>query len=233
MKDKKSEEQRKDWNDQHSLLRRHLEKDKDFPKAIALFLSHHAMVHTAKLHTGGYGSFQDEVLQGLTDKQMRYLLPGHVNSVAWMLWHITRIEDATMNVLLADRPQVFHRGQWQSKLNSSFVDVGNELVAEEIGQLSAEINLKALLAYRLAVAKQTRALVSRLRAEELAGKPLPARLNRLADDGTVRAQASWLLDYWGSHPKTNLLLMPATRHSFVHFNEISRMLPKLRRLPVS
>jgi hypothetical protein len=38
------------------------------------------------------------------------------------------------------------------------------------------------------------------------------------------------LDYWGGHPAANLLLMPATRHSFVHLNEIKRMLPKLKRL---
>ncbi len=64
------------------------------------------------------------------------------------------------------------------------------------------------------------------------GKPLPERLKRLAEDGTVRAQATWLLEYWGGHPKTNLLLMPATRHSFVHFNQVGRMLPTLRRLLV-
>jgi hypothetical protein len=49
-------------------------------------------------------------------------------------------------------------------------------------------------------------------------------------DDTVRTQATWLLEYWGGHPKTNLLLMPATRHSLVHFNEIGRMLPKLKKL---
>ncbi len=75
---------------------------------------------------------------------MRYVPPGRANSVAWMLWHITRIEDATMNVLLADGPQVFHRGNWQSKLNSPYVDVGNEMSAEEIRALSEAVNLCAV-----------------------------------------------------------------------------------------
>jgi hypothetical protein len=230
MKDNRAEGNRKYWNEQHFLLRRLLEKDQDLPKAIELFISHHAMVHTAKLQASGRRSFQDEVLRGLTDEQMRSIPSGHANSVAWMLWHITRIEDATMNVLLADGLQVFHRGNWQSKLNSPYVDVGNEMTAEEIRTLSKVVNLPALLAYRLAVGKRTRQVVGRINAEALTRKPLPERLNRLAKDGTVRVQASWLLEYWGGHPTTNLLLMPATRHSFVHFNEMGRMLPQLRRL---
>lgn len=228
MKDDHALIDRKYWNDQHSLLRRQLEGAQDLSKAIELFISHHGMVHTAK--RGGYGSFQDEVLQGLSDKQMRHIPAGQANSVAWMLWHITRIEDVTMNVLLADAPQVFYRGEWQGKINSLFVDVGNEMTANEIRALSESVNLNALLAYRLAVGKRTRQIVAKLSVEKLKEKPASERLASLLDDGTVREQAQWLLKYWGRHPQTNLLLMPATRHAFAHLNEIGRMLPALRRL---
>lgn len=228
MKDEHALIDRKYWNDQHSLLRRQLEHAQDFSKAIEIFISHHGMVHTVKL--GGYGSFQDEVLQGLSDKQMCHIPAGQANSVAWMLWHITRIEDVTMNVLLADTPQVFYRGDWQSKINSLFVDVGNEMTAKEIRALSESVNLNGLLAYRLAVGKRTRQIAGKLNFEKLKEKPAPQRLTRLLEDGTVREQAQWLLKYWGRHPQTNLLLMPATRHAFVHLNEIGRMLPVLRKL---
>jgi hypothetical protein len=216
------------WNDQHSLLRRQLEGAQDFSKTIELFISHHGMVHTAKL--GGYGSFQDEVLQGLSDKQMRHIPVGRANSVAWMLWHITRIEDVTMNVLLADTPQVFHQGDWQNKINSPYVDVGNEMTAKEIHALSDAVNVKALLSYRLAVGRRTRQIAGKLKADILKEKPSSECLVRLLEDGTVRERAQWLLKYWGGHPQKNLLLMPATRHSFVHLNEIGRMLPAVRRL---
>ncbi len=186
------------------------------------------MVHTAKL--GGHGSFQDEVLVDLSDTQMRHIPSGRANSVVWMLWHIARIEDATMNVLLADAPQVFHRGDWQKKINSPYVDVGNEMTTKEIRALSDAVNVKALLSYRLAVGKRTRQITRKLKADILKEKPSPESLVRLREDGTVREQAQWLLKYWGRHPRTNLLLMPATRHAFVHLNEIGRMLPALRKL---
>jgi len=229
MKNAQLASNRKFWNQQHVLLRRLLEKEHDLTQARAVFSIHHAMVHSARLQVDGHCSFQDEVLRGLSDAQMRAIPTGKANSVAWMVWHITRIEDATMNVLIADAPQIFQRGHWQAKIASPFVDVGNAMSAQEIRALSETLNLKALLAYRLAVGKRTRQIVARITMETLQSKPSPERLNRLMQDGTVRPQAEWLLKYWGGHPQTNLLLMPATRHGFVHFNEIERMLPRLRK----
>ncbi len=221
---------RRDWNREHSILRDLLEKEQDWKKAKPLLLRHHAFVHSAKLDAGNSVSFQDEVLEKLTGAQMRFQLQGHANTAAWMLWHIARIEDATMNVLLANSPQVFQRGKWQRKINSPTASVANEMSASEIAEWSAVVNLKTLLDYRLAVGKRTREIVEQIDFADLKDKPAPERLERLLEDGSVREQARWLLKYWGGHPKTNLLLMPATRHPFVHLNEISRMTPKLRRL---
>jgi hypothetical protein len=218
------------WNDQHQLLRRLLMKDQDYQAAIPIFLDHHAAVHTAKLQTSTHWSWHDEVLNDLTPEQMRYTPKGSPHSVAWRIWHIARIEDATMNVLLADATQVFESGKWRDKLESDFVGAGNEMTNADIIQLSKTINLKALFAYRLAVGKRTRAVVKRLKFEILSQRPTPDCLQRLVKERVVQEPARWLLDYWGGHPAANLLLMPATRHSFVHLNEIKRLLPKLRQM---
>ncbi len=218
------------WNDQHQLLHRLLMKDKDYQKAIPVFLDHHAAVHAAKLQSGSHWSWHDEVLNGLTPEQMRYTPKGSPHSVAWRIWHIARIEDATLNVLLADAAQVFESGQWCDKLEIDFAGAGNEMSNADIVQLSECINLKALFAYRLAVGKRTRALIKRLKLDELSRPPAPDRLQRLVKERVVQEPALWLADYWGGHPAANLLLMPATRHPFVHLNEIKRMLPKLKRV---
>jgi hypothetical protein len=100
---------------------------------------------------------------------------------------------------------------------------------EEICRLSETVDLKALIAYRLVVGKRTREIVHSLDFAVLQRPPEPERLTQIAKEGAVGEKATWLLDYWGGKPATNLLLMPATRHCFVHLNEIRRMLPKLRR----
>ena len=136
MKTNPSTHARRLWNDQHALLRRLLMKDHDYAAALPVFLDHHGMVHAAKLRANVY-SFQDEVLDGLTPEQLRYCSPKTPHSAVWKLWHIARIEDVTMNLLLADSDQVLHSGSWFDRLEINRVSVGNEMSDAEIAELSA------------------------------------------------------------------------------------------------
>jgi hypothetical protein len=221
--------ERSKWNKEHAILRNFLMKDKDLGKALPIFLEHHSAVHSAKLGDSKW-SFQDEVLAGLTPDQWRYATLKTPHSAAWKIWHIARIEDVTMNLLLADSEQVLQSGGWNDRLGIDCVSVGNEQSPAEMMALSEGINLQALLAYRLAVGKRTRSIVRRLKVDLLWQRPAAERLQRLFTDGSVVDRSAFLCDYWGCHPAANLLLMPASRHCFVHLNEIERMKPKLKRL---
>jgi hypothetical protein len=237
------ETNRRKWNQQHAVLQRLLMKEKNLRKALPVVLAQHAAVHSVKLpplpplregrreggHAGARWSFQDEVLGALTEAQMR-AIPKRGQSVVCKIWHSTRVEDVTMNLLLAGSPQILLKGNWPSKLGIDFVDVGNDMPEADLKKLSESINLKALLAYRLAVGKRTRSILRRLKPDDLWEKPAPERIDRIVAERAVREKARWLLKYWGEHPSANLLLMPATRHPFVHLNEISRMIPSLRKL---
>jgi hypothetical protein len=44
----------------------------------------------------------------------------------------------------------------------------------------------------------------------------------------VAEAASDILDYWGKRTKAGLLLMPATRHNFLHLNEAQRLKQRRR-----
>jgi hypothetical protein len=219
----------RDWNDQHARLRRLLEVDQDYPNALETFLSLHATVHAAELRPSEHWSIPGELLGELSSEQMRRIPKGSDHSVVWSLWHITRIEDVTVSILLADASQVIHSGDWKVKLGSPWENVGNEMSPAEISRLSESVELAALMAYRLAVGKRTEEIVSNLNFAGLRELPAPERINRIAAEGAVGEGGGWLLNYWGGKPGFNLLLMPATRHPFVHLNEIRRMLAKLRR----
>jgi hypothetical protein len=43
------------------------------------------------------------------------------------------------------------------------------------------------------------------------------------DEGAVVEAAQGLIDYWGRRNIAGLLLMPATRHNFIHLNEALRI----------
>ena len=218
---------RKSWNQQQHALRQSLASLDNPPKAIELFLSQHAMLHTIGMSQMGLWSFEDEILDGLTSQQMRIIPRNLDHSIAWALWHMTRIEDATMNLLVAGSPQVLLQEDWLERMEISVRDTGNAMDPDGVAELSAAINCQALRSYRLAVGIRTRAIVKQLQPHELIKRVDPARLGQMTAEGAVRAEASELLEYWSRLTITGLLLMPPTRHAFVHWNEALQIKQKL------
>jgi hypothetical protein len=217
------ESQRKAWNTQHALLRRLLMKEKNYKKALPVLLEHHAAVHSRKL--GARWSYQDEILGPLTDEQWRFIPKGGQSAV-WKIWHITRIEDLTITLLLAGEKKTLLNGKWLKRLGIDYVDVGNGMPEADAARITMSMNINALLAYRLAVGKRSRSVFRKVNPGMLWDTPAPERLQRIVEEKGVRENAAWLLSFWGGNPYANLLLMPATRHPFVHLNEIGRMMPK-------
>jgi hypothetical protein len=164
---------RKLWNRQQQALQRALSRPDEHQKAIELLLSQHAMVHSAKMARSKLWSFEDEVWQDTTEEIVRCIPRGCDHSIAWCIWHLARVEDVTMNLLVAGSPQLLHRDDW----------------------------------------------LKRLEPEELKQKVDPARLQRVMAEGAIVEAASGIADYWGKRTVAELLLMPPTRHNFVHLNE--------------
>jgi hypothetical protein len=128
---------------------------------------------------------------------------------------------------VAGSPQVLFEEGWLERLEISDCDTANGMELAGVAALSATINLPALRGYRLAVGRQTRDIVMQLGAQQLKQKVDPARLEIMTSQGAVRAEASGLLEYWGGLTITGLLLMPPTRHAFVHWNEALRIKQKI------
>jgi hypothetical protein len=184
-------------------------------------------LHSASMAGLNIWSSEDEVLDGLNEGQIRCLIPNHAHSIAWIIWHIARIEDVAVNILVAGSEQIFDRGDWLNRLQIKVTDTGNATDRSEVAELSAEIDLIALKAYRLAVGLRTREVVKNLQAEDMTQKVSPTRLQRVLNEGAVRKEAADLIDYWSRRDIAGLCLMPVTRHPFVHLNEALRLKPRL------
>lgn len=211
---------RKRWNVGHQELNRALSSG-DREKAIELFLNQHAMVHSAKMAKSGLWSFEDEILNGLTDDQIRNMVDEH--SIAWILFHLARIEDITMNMLVAGTGQVFTRNSWAKKLKVDIAHSANKMAKKNVANLSKKIDIKVLKAYRIAVGKRTRQIVKKLKAEDFKKKVDPSRIQKVMKEGAVIKEAMEVINYWSTRTITGLLLMPATRHNILHLNEAERI----------
>jgi len=226
------ETQRKLWNERQKALRQALDQAQDDEhsqaQAVDLFMRQHAMLHAGEVSAPGGYSFDDELWQGLSEATARRLPRGAEHSVAWCIWHLARIEDVTMAVLLAGEAQLFEQEGWAARLKVVLRDTGNALSAQEIIDLSLSVDLPALRAYRMAVGRRTRAVVSKLQPGDFHRKVAPERLQRLLDEGAVCEASRGLLEYWGGLTLAGLLLMPPTRHNLVHLNEAIRLKQKSR-----
>ncbi|MCK5646803.1 MAG: DinB family protein [Anaerolineales bacterium] len=218
----------KQWNKEQKEFRKILLGFDQHQRALELFMRQHAMLHSAEMDPSITWSFEDEVLSDLDDAQVRRIPQNCEHSIAWLIWHIARIEDVAMNMLVAGEPQILHQGMWFERMKVADRDTGNVMAEEGVADLSNTVDLKELRGYRVAVGRRTREIVNQLSAEDLKRKVSPSRLQKVMDVGAVIEAARGLIEYWGKRNIAGLLLMPATRHNFVHLNEALRLKSRRR-----
>ena len=212
---------------QQTKLHRILHTRGQWSNAQPLFLRQHAMLHSAAMEAGSAWSYEDAILKGLSEDQAR-LQPGEgMNSIAWLIWHIARIEDVTMNFLVAGRPQVLDEESWLEQLHLDRRDVGTSMNDAEVADISAQIHIPALRAYRVAVGRRTREICRNLQPAEAEERVDTTHIQALVSAGTLAEGAYDLAEYWSGKRKTALLGMPATRHSLTHLNQALLVRKKL------
>ncbi len=220
---------RQAWNQQQHLLQTALAHPEKHPEWLSLFLSQHAQVHSNRVADGKLWSFQDEVLNNLGEDALRRIPLKGEHSLAWILWHLARIEDVTMSMLVAGKCQLFESESWRGKLHTPISDTGNAIDVPLVQLFSQAVDLDQLIAYREAVGRRTQKIVSQLPPDVLGEKVEPERIQAVRASGAVTDAADGIIDYWSHRTIAGLLLMPPTRHCFLHWNEASRIKQALRR----
>jgi hypothetical protein len=166
------------------------------------------------IHVG----FLEELFKGLTDEQVRQR-PNGVNSIVWLVWHATRVEDAVVNRLVADRPQVLEAGDWNRRMRTGRRDVGSGMTGDEVDALSAGIDVPALRGYHGAVAEHTKAIATSL-AREGWSEIVPAERVRyvVAGEGLLVDAGRWVEEFWAAGRSRGwYLLQVGLLHPYGHF----------------
>ena len=184
--------------------------------AVLFFLEQHARLHAADVADGA--SLADRILGGLTDDQMR-LRPGKgTNSLAWLLWHMGRTEDVSVNRIITDGRQVFDEG-WTRRLGVSRPDIGTGMTDEEVAELTKQIDVAAARAYRSAVGRRTREVVQAVASAAWAEQVGAGDVARAQRDGAIGPWAGWLVDLWQNHSRAARLGTVGIMHNALHLGE--------------
>lgn len=183
------------------------------------FLRHHARTHAAEVSDLQPGStLADSACEGLSHDQLR-LAPHSLNSIAWLLWHLGRLEDVVANPILLNRSQVFDDGEWTRRLNVSRRDVGTEMTPEEVVHLSTGVDIPSLRAYRNAVGKRTRESLGLLQSLALDAEVAPEGVQRAVSQGALTERAGWVADLWATRANAWFLDWEIVGHNYMHLGQ--------------
>jgi hypothetical protein len=214
----------KEWNSKQAKLKELLSHNDKFDEAIALCLDLHSLVHESSVSKSLSPTYLDMLWKDLNDHAFRFIIKKGIRSIAWNIWHLTRIEDITVNILINDSGQVFNK-DWMKKMNVSITDTGNAMSFEETTAFSSSVSMKELRNYRKAVGKNTKKIIMNLKQDDLKRKFKKEQIARILDAGGVLnvEGSKWLLDFWGRKTVAGILMMPVTRHQITHVNESFRI----------
>lgn len=183
-----------------------------------LFLAQHARAHAPEVGQPDF-SVQDYLLRDLTEEHLRARpLPGF-NSLAWLFWHMTRGEDVGMNLVIAGGPQVLDEGGWIERLGVSFRDVATGMTDQEVDEFSQQVDIEALLRYRVTVGKQTQAIVRQLRPDVLDEKIDNGLVQRVQEAGAFGPNTEWVPKRWLGKSKSFTLLYTVLGHTYIHIGQ--------------
>jgi hypothetical protein len=221
------QEHLQELNQLHKYLRAALTTGDVEGQAIQVFLALHSQLHARDVSPKTLWSYEDLLLEGLEEVKFRKIPEGQEHSLAWIVWHLSRIEDVTMNLLVAGRDQIFERGGWQEKTRSPIKHTGNGTGLDVVKALSAAVDIDALRAYRVAVGTATQVNVQFLAQSDFRRKVSSVNIQRILREGAVLPAGKDVVDYWSRRDVAGLLLMPPTRHTLVHWNEARKILDLL------
>lgn len=108
-----------------------------------------------------------EIVDGLDEEALRWRVDAEANSIAWLVWHLSRVQDDHVAGVAAaleqpDADQVWIAGGWARRFALPFDDaaIGYGHTSDEVAAVRAPGDL--LAGYHAAVHEMTRAVIHRM-----------------------------------------------------------------------
>ena len=117
-------------------------------------------------------TFLSEALEGLSQEEVNWAPAPHCNSIAFILWHVTRVEDVLIHPISQRIAGVYWTQGWQERLGIPATEIGYQYTEEQLQAWSAP-KFEDLQEYAQAVHERTLAFVETLTPEKLLEVPRP------------------------------------------------------------
>ena len=105
-------------------------------------------------------------LDGLTQEEVAWSPNAECNSIAFVLWHIIRVEDFFVNGLIQHEDELYEAEGWREKLGTQAKDMGVRYTVEKLQAWQAP-KLEVLQGYADSVREKTLAFLQSITPEKL------------------------------------------------------------------
>lgn len=152
-------------------------------------------------------------------------------TIAYYLYHLTRIEDITSNTLISGKEQIFFEKHYNKLLNSPIITTGNEIEHDKLVEFSTMLDINQLKNYITDVLTNTNNIIKDMSYGDSKTKVSDDRKAELVKLHTVSDNENdfWLVDYWCKKTYAGLLLMPFSRHQMLHLDGCLRIVNKIKK----
>jgi len=175
-------------------------------------------------HNALYNFWLGVVWEDMPDDLMRKRPEPRLNSIAWNIWHLTRVEDSAMNRFVTNQAQVLDAGDLMKAMNLPIRHNGFGMSFQEVDELNQQINIAGLHAYSNAVQSRTQEIIQGLDTDNL-DDVLEVNYLRvvLFDEGLAvpNSEGEGLLENYTGWSKGMFLMNLGLTHSFHHIGEIN------------
>ena len=137
-----------------------------------------------------YWQRMEQALDGLTPAELAWRPDAESNSIAFIVWHVVRVEDRWIQVFARDVQDVWDRDGWHEKIGTfdDSLGIGFGLSVEQLGKFPA-IAKENLDGYRHAVKNETQAYLKGLNVDALSF--VPGRTLRPESSASLERFRDW------------------------------------------
>ena len=110
--------------------------------------------------------YVNEAIKGLSTDQLAFRPQRHSNSIAFLLWHLARVEDLWINRILLGGKEIYELGGWYKKFGTPAQDSGFGYDVKTLDAWPIP-KLELLRAYAAAVREKTKVYINALNTKKM------------------------------------------------------------------
>ncbi len=108
----------------------------------------------------------EKALDGLTDDELRWQPALHGNFIEWTVWHMARVEDRWINLVLREDDDIWAKDRWYERFGMAEDNYGRQDTAEMMRAMP-KTDINVMMEYYCAARKATLAHLDAMTPEDL------------------------------------------------------------------